>query len=328
MSIYLSTGVAVAIRSYLSSPPPYKNPQHNLAALAVQLKCLKSDAWLLDEEECRHYVYVYLDPRRPGDYRYTCLSGKSVRFAHRPYYVGKGTSYRWTHHASEARRGRSGHKANVLKAIEAAGFDPLKYVTVTASRRTDWMAQALEIDLIAGIGRYDLGKGPLTNKTDGGESHTGVIHSASRLHKMSNSMKSSWAGKSVDEREAIANKVSSANIKAWRNKTAEDNEARRLKRKATESSRPKLVCPHCDMQHSRSGMMKTFHFDNCKFKGLPAEQIRVMVGGSVEERKVLMRERCKASAATRPQVKCPHCSKEGRGPVMHKWHFDNCKQRK
>ena len=25
---------------------------------------------------------------------------------------------------------------------------------------------------------------------------------------------------------------------------------------------------------------------------------------------------------------CPHCNKNGKGPVMHRYHFDNCKQKK
>ena len=24
--------------------------------------------------------------------------------------------------------------------------------------------------------------------------------------------------------------------------------------------------------------------------------------------------------------KCPHCKKNGKGPMMKRWHFDNCKE--
>lgn len=27
------------------------------------------------------------------------------------------------------------------------------------------------------------------------------------------------------------------------------------------------------------------------------------------------------------EYECPHCGKVGKGPMMHRWHFDNCKQK-
>ena len=34
-----------------------------------------------------HYVYAYLDPRKPGKYSY---KGLNVSFLYEPFYIGKG----------------------------------------------------------------------------------------------------------------------------------------------------------------------------------------------------------------------------------------------
>lgn len=39
------------------------------------------------------------------------------------------------------------------------------------------------------------------------------------------------------------------------------------------------------------------------------------------------RAKMSASAKLRPVLTCPHCSKEGVGSGMSRWHFDNCKQK-
>jgi hypothetical protein len=39
------------------------------------------------------YVYVYCDPRKPGDYIY-----EKYKFLYEPFYVGKGRKRRWLEH--------------------------------------------------------------------------------------------------------------------------------------------------------------------------------------------------------------------------------------
>lgn len=165
--------IAAIIASYRSRLQPCSSYLHNLAALAVRLQNLRSDSWYLNEEVCEHYVYVFLNPTKPGRYEYTCPSGKAVHFEYEPYYVGKGKDRRAASHFKDSQLKKKSHKNHTIKMILDAGFDPEKYVTITPSRRTDWMAQALEIDLIAGIGRRDQGTGPLTNLTDGGDGAAG-----------------------------------------------------------------------------------------------------------------------------------------------------------
>jgi hypothetical protein len=85
-----------------------------------------------------------------------------------PFYVGKGEGLRALKHVSEARnRVRLTHKLNTIRAIERLGGSVL--YTVAGAFQDEADAFSHEMQLIRDIGRYDLGLGPLTNQTDGGE---------------------------------------------------------------------------------------------------------------------------------------------------------------
>lgn len=119
----------------------------------------------------KYYVYVLMDTRRPGEYQYG-----SYRFAHEPFYVGKGKGKRWQEHISDAFRAKvDSHKQNKIRRIIAETGE-LPAVVILAEELEDADAFALEIEVIALIGRDDQGKGPLTNKTDGGKGQTGLVH--------------------------------------------------------------------------------------------------------------------------------------------------------
>ena len=106
-----------------------------------------------------HYVYIYLDTRKPGKYVYNDLE-----FDYEPFYVGQGTKYRCI---SGLKNGGSFYKRNKINKIFNDGFKPklLKlYENITYENAIE-----KEIEIISKIGRNDLGKGPLVNLTDGGE---------------------------------------------------------------------------------------------------------------------------------------------------------------
>jgi hypothetical protein len=98
----------------------------------------------------RHFVYVLCRPNG------------------QPFYVGKGVGNRALHHAADARTTSwLSHKLNVIRTIHRSG-NPISYF-LDSFHEEEIEAHARERFLIQSIGRHDLGKGPLTNQTEGGE---------------------------------------------------------------------------------------------------------------------------------------------------------------
>jgi hypothetical protein len=127
-----------------------------------------------------YYVYVYLDPRKPS----------SHGFDHEPFYVdkGKARSGRDVFHLWEAKRteGRcTKHRINRIRGILQEGLEPV--ILRVRTGLTPEEACNKEIDLIASLGRQDMGKGPLLNLTDGGEGTAGRIYSNNTRRKISES---------------------------------------------------------------------------------------------------------------------------------------------
>lgn len=109
------------------------------------------------------YVYVYLDPRKPGQYKY----GKFL-FDHEPFYVGKGIGKRYSHHLIEAEKTEtSNYKLNKIRKICENGTIPIIEFPLISLSEVE--AYNKEIELITSIGRLDLQTGPLVNLTAGGD---------------------------------------------------------------------------------------------------------------------------------------------------------------
>jgi len=122
--------------------------------------------------EKRYYVYVYLDPRKIGKYVYG-----DYKFLHEPIYVGKG----------KRKRAYYVEKHNsFLKAKLAKIGKPI--ILLLAEQLLETNAFSLEKELIALIGRHDLGKGSLCNFTNGGEGPSGASRSEETKRKISKSM--------------------------------------------------------------------------------------------------------------------------------------------
>ena len=106
-----------------------------------------------------HYVYAYLDTRKPGKYIYDDLE-----FDYEPFYIGQGKNNRCY---AGLKYGGSPYKKYKINKILIGGFEP-KMIKMYENLEYEF-AIKLEIELILKIGRDDLGKGPLVNLTDGGE---------------------------------------------------------------------------------------------------------------------------------------------------------------
>lgn len=121
------------------------------------------------------YVYVLLDPRKPGNYEYGPL-----KFKHEPFYVGKGKGKRDVSHfragnlRKDSERYRNTKRMNKIRKIMEAGFIPLP--VRIKSNVIEVTAFKFEVRAIQLIGRGK--QGPLVNLTDGGEGVSGYVMSA------------------------------------------------------------------------------------------------------------------------------------------------------
>ena len=118
------------------------------------------------------YVYIYLDPRKPGKYIYD-----NYEFEYEPIYIGKGKGDRIYDHIYKC-KGKEFIGKNKfydkLRKILNLGYKPIKFKIKDSLFEND--AFTLEKDLIKLIGRYNLNLGPLTNLTDGGDGASGKIY--------------------------------------------------------------------------------------------------------------------------------------------------------
>lgn len=103
------------------------------------------------------FVYVYLDPTKPGTFTYGNIS-----FSYEPIYIGKGRDRRHLCRRNEALRGLGGALGRRIRAVSPL---ILKYQEFLLEKE----AFSLETTLIRLIGRLICGTGPLFNISDGGD---------------------------------------------------------------------------------------------------------------------------------------------------------------
>ena len=89
-----------------------------------------------------------------------------------PFYVGYGKNDRDVSHIKEAKNtNKNSHKLNTIRKILREEKEPI--INIIDSNLSKEQACELEIFLISEIGRADLGQGPLTNLTIGGDGYVG-----------------------------------------------------------------------------------------------------------------------------------------------------------
>lgn len=116
------------------------------------------------------YVYVYLDPTKPGKYKYG-----EFEFEYLPFYVGYSSSKaiydRKSRHLHFAKMDKdltnNNYKKNIIKKIISTGSEPI--IILFRDNLSIVDAKATEINMINLIGnRYDK-SGPLINIAKGGD---------------------------------------------------------------------------------------------------------------------------------------------------------------
>ena len=114
------------------------------------------------------YTYIYLDPRKPGNYVYG-----DYTFDYEPFYIGKGSNGQCLTHLKEAKSNillekcGNKYKTSKIRNILKETLEPI--ILKVEENLTEQEAFDLEIWFIWAIGRSDLKLGSLTNYTDGGE---------------------------------------------------------------------------------------------------------------------------------------------------------------
>ena len=129
--------------------------------------------------ENEHYIYVYLDNRKPGIWSYGDLT-----FNYQPFYIGKGKYRRINQHLQPKQLSDSSIKSNTINKIIAETNElPIHYKIFEGLSFDE--ANFRETDMIKHFGRVDLKTGILTNMTDGGEGFKNVIFTEETRKKMS-----------------------------------------------------------------------------------------------------------------------------------------------
>jgi len=115
-----------------------------------------------------YYVYVYLDPRKQGNYKYG-----EYKFGYEPFYIGKGCEKRYREFKS-----RNGECLKIIKEISKDYIEPL--VIILFSDLSESEAFERESDLIDKIGKFENG-GTLVNQTGESVIKTRRKHSTFKL---------------------------------------------------------------------------------------------------------------------------------------------------
>lgn len=105
------------------------------------------------------YVYAYLDPTKIGNFSYG-----DITFGYEPFYIGKGRKNRCNNGIKDRKKCI---KTAKIKSLINKGFYPI--IMKLDVDLSESEAFNREIYYIETIGRKDIGSGPLTNMTEGGE---------------------------------------------------------------------------------------------------------------------------------------------------------------
>lgn len=139
------------------------------------------------EVKKEYYIYVYLDPRKPGKYTYEGMNGYCFYFE--PFYVGKGKGGRKYRHIKYARKNvdnitkfKNNHMLNKCAQMLREGIEPI--IKTYKSNLFEETAWEIEKNLIKVIGRKKEG-GPLSNYHQGGKIGPHDWHSEEMRKKIS-----------------------------------------------------------------------------------------------------------------------------------------------
>ncbi len=137
------------------------------------------------------YVYVFLDPRKPGSYTWNGLV-----FDCQPFYVGKGRGRRWKRHFTQKELAKNNPKSNKIQSIRRTGLEP-KTLKV-ASGVSEQKALDIDREMISKFGKV-WDEGVLVNQVDGGVGTAGLQRSEETRKKISQSLQGVNVGRQMSK---------------------------------------------------------------------------------------------------------------------------------
>jgi len=175
----------------------------------------------------KNYVYVYLDPRKQGNYSYM-ENGIGIYFDHEPFYIGEGQKGRMYDHLKEAKNLKINNpKVQKIRKIWKSGLKPIIYKIFEFENEQD----ALNVERALGfiVGRKNIKEGPLTNLVDLGQKSTRPSQEAKLKRKQLY----------IDDPDKKNREVAKAN-KTRANKTDEENQEKIARYQQTLKNNPSI----------------------------------------------------------------------------------------
>jgi hypothetical protein len=178
-----------------------------------------------------YFIYCYYDNRKSGNYEFS-----DICFLYEPFYIGKGKyterrKYsRVKQHLNEKRNRNFFKNGKINHIKEECGCIP--FIEILYDNITEEEAILHEKELIAKIGRYNIGNGPLTNLTDGGEGSSGYIQSKETKDKRVESLKKSTLMETL-KTEEYKNQLSKRTKEWW---TSERRKEQSIKQQGENNS--------------------------------------------------------------------------------------------
>lgn len=253
-----------------------------------------------------YYVYMYRNP-------ITLV----------PFYVGKGKGGRSMHHINEARKefstDKNLHKLHTIRKLFSAGTQPI--VEVVESEISEEESFEFEKFLISEIGRSDLGTGPLTNMSDGGEGLSGLVRDLSGGNNPNYGKRGEsavWWGRNHEEE--TKQKISAAQ----KGRVFSDEHKAKMRKPKSEEGRKNIA----DAQRilRESGYKPSAESNKRRSESLRGRPSPMKGKTQSDSARQKMSDARKGKPKNKKQ--CIYCGATCAPNMLHRWHMENCKEKK